>query len=115
MKISISLTDTAVLRELGERITQQRIARNLTQAALAEQSGIAKRTLERIENGSAAQTVSLIRVLRVLELLPNLELLLPPAEPGPVDQLQRRGKRRQRASGKRGGPDGKTWQWADDT
>jgi DNA-binding XRE family transcriptional regulator len=51
MKITGLLTDDAVLAELGARIAGRRVELQLTQAAVAEQAGIAKRTLERMEAG----------------------------------------------------------------
>jgi transcriptional regulator with XRE-family HTH domain len=112
MKITENLTDTAVLAALGERITAARIALNLTQAQLAEQAGIGKRTLERMEAGASAQTLTLVRVLRALQLLPRLEQLLPAAGPRPLDQLKRGGKTRQRASSARSSPSAaEPWQW----
>jgi DNA-binding XRE family transcriptional regulator len=51
MKISAQLTDEAVLHELGGRLAGLRIEHNLTQAALAEQAGVSKRTIERLESG----------------------------------------------------------------
>ena len=44
MKINAQLTDEAILKELGGRLTSARLGRNLTQAALAEQAGVSKRT-----------------------------------------------------------------------
>lgn len=114
MEFTTNLTDTAVLEELGQRITRQRVDRNLTQAALADSAGLAKRTLERLESGSSVQLVSLIRVLRVLDLLPQLDAVLPPAEPGPLDHLQRAGKRRQRASRSAAHTRVEPWRWDDD-
>ena len=49
MQISTILSDEAILQALGERLAGARLARNLTQAALAEQAGVAKRTVERLE------------------------------------------------------------------
>ena len=64
------ITDEAVLSELGSRLAQVRLERNLTQAQLAEQAGVSKRTVERLESGSVATQLSgFIRVCRVLELL----------------------------------------------
>lgn len=77
----------------------------MTQARLAEQSGVAKRTVERIEAGASAQMTSMIRLLRVLGLLPGLDLLFPQREQPPMDLLKRRGKVPKRAStpqGRRG-------------
>lgn len=101
MKITELLTEEAVLTELGRRIASRRIEMQLTQADAAEQAGIAKRTLERMEAGLTSQLVTLIRVMRVLDAVPGLENLIP--EPGarPMDLLKRKNKVRQRASGRR--------------
>ena len=101
MKISKLLTDETILIEIGQRIARRRIALEITQADMAEQAGVGKRTLERIESGASAQMSSLIRVFRVLDLLPALDRVMPEAQPGPMDILKRKGKLRQRVS-KRG-------------
>lgn len=116
MEISTLLTDDAVLAEIGERIAARRVDMQLTQAAVAEQAGIAKRTLERMEAGYSSQLASLIRVLRVLEALPGLNSLVPETGQRPMDLLQRKGKIRQRATGKRAGKrtgksSGEPWSW----
>jgi len=116
MQISKLLSDDAILVALGERIARSRIERQLTQAMLAEQAGVAKRTVERIEAGASAQMSSLIRVFRVLGLLPNLDRMIPEAGPRPMDLLKRKGKVRQRASS-RGSLEepGEPWSWDTDT
>jgi transcriptional regulator with XRE-family HTH domain len=114
MKINAQMTDQAILREIGERLTQARIDLNLTQAALAEQSGVAKRTIERLESGQAATQLSgFLRVCRTLGLLDRLELLLPEAPPSPMALLKQQGRKRQRASGLRAAPAAKKWTWAE--
>jgi DNA-binding XRE family transcriptional regulator len=114
MNISDLLTDDAVLGELGRRISARRIEMQLTQAMVAEQAGIAKRTLERMEAGHSSQLSSLIRVLRVLQALSGLEALIPEAGPRPMDLLERKGKARQRAARKSAGkPGDKPWSWGD--
>ena len=67
MRITSELTDTAVLHEIGDRLERRRIDAGLTQAQLAEEAGISKRTVERIEAGHSTDFVMLLRVLRVLE------------------------------------------------
>ena len=99
MKITSLLTDNAVLAELGSRITSRRIELRLTQADVAEQAGIAKRTLERMEAGQTSQLSTLVRVLRVLDVTSGLDSLIPEPGPRPMDLLKRKGKVRQRASG----------------
>jgi len=118
MKISKLLADDAILTELGIRIAHRRLELQLTQAHLAEQAGVAKRTVERIEAGASAQMASLIRIFRILELLPNLELMLPDTQPSPMDLLRQKGKIRQRASGRRQTnriEEPQPWFWDDDT
>src|SRR2546422_5273363 len=99
MKIAKQATDEAVLSELGGRLAQVRLERNLTQAQLAEQAGVSKRTVERLESGSVATQLSgFIRVCRVLDLVERFDLLVPEPVPSPVEQLKLRGRKRQRAS-----------------
>lgn len=114
MKISNSLVDDAILAELGSRIARRRLDLQMTQAEAAEQAGVAKRTLERIESGASAQMSSLVRILRVLEALPGLDRMLPEAGPRPMDLLKRKGKLRQRASRRRAPKRSKPWSWGDE-
>lgn len=100
MYISKKLSDEAILAELGERIARSRIDMQLTQAEVAEQAGVSKRTLERVESGASAQMSSLIRILRVLELLPRLEQMFPATGPTPMELLRHKGRARQRVSSK---------------
>jgi len=115
MKVSKLLSDDAILAEIGERIGHHRLNLQLTQADLAEQAGVAKRTVERIEAGASAQMSSMIRVFRVLGLLPGLDRIIPEAGPGPMDLLKRKGKMRKRASSSRS-PDrsDELWTWGNE-
>ena len=115
MKIAAELTDEAVLRELGGRLARIRIESNLTQAALAEQAGVSKRTVERLESGEvAAQLSGFLRVCRVLGLLERFEILLPEPAPSPMAQLKRQGRKRLRATGKNpANGTVKKWTWGD--
>ena len=115
MNISKLSTDDAILAEIGNRITRYRLDHQLTQADVAEQAGLSKRTVERIEAGASTQMSTIIRILRVLDLLQGLDLLIP--EPGsrPMDLLKLKGKVRQRASSnRRPNQSNKKWSWGDD-
>ena len=68
MKIEGTLTDEAILGELGERLAQRRLELQLSQETLAEQAGVSKRTVERVEAGATTQMSTMIRVMRVLGL-----------------------------------------------
>jgi len=110
------LTDRTVLAELGDRLSRHRLERNLTQAQLAHEAGISKRTLIRLENGESSQLTTFVRVLRALGLLTNLDALVPTPLPSPVAQLKARTKERRRAfpAAKKRRP-GSTWTWGDET
>ena len=112
MQIDKLMSDAAILAELGKRLAQRRIDLQLTQADLAHEAGISKRTVERIEAGESAQMSNLIRICRVLDLLPGVDRFIPPAGPRPMDLIKNKGKRRQRASSSRrsAGRDDR-WSW----
>jgi transcriptional regulator with XRE-family HTH domain len=117
MKITVQLTDQAILEELGGRLARTRIERNLTQAALAEQAGVAKRTIERLESGETATQLSgFLRVCRALDVLERFETLLPEPAPSPMAQLKQQGRKRQRATSRTVAPTapGK-WTWGKPT
>ena len=111
-----TMTDDAVLEELGRRLERRRIDFGLTQAKLAEQAGVSKRTIERMEAGAATQTRNLIRILRILDLLQGLDQLIPETGPSPMDLLKLKGKERKRASSSSAVKQfGKTWSWGNDS
>ncbi|HEX3625119.1 MAG TPA: helix-turn-helix transcriptional regulator [Verrucomicrobiae bacterium] len=119
MKINGNATDKAILAEIGKRLTQTRLSSNLTQAQLAEQAGVSKRTVERLEAGAVATQLSgFIRVCRVLKVLDRFDALIPESVPSPMAELKLRGKQRQRASGGKTQttkPSAKKWHWGDES
>jgi transcriptional regulator with XRE-family HTH domain len=117
MKITKQTTDDAVLVELGGRLARIRLERNLTQAQVAEQSGVSKRTIERLETGAVATQLSgFIRVCRVLNLLDRFVTLISEPVPSPVAQLKLRGRQRRRASTtKAAKSSAKKWQWGNES
>lgn len=101
MILEKNMPDAPILAELGQKLMRARLDKNLTQAQLAEQAGISKRTLERLEAGGSSQLVALIRVCRALGFLERLGSLIPETPPSPMAQLKLLGRQRKRASGKR--------------
>lgn len=101
MKINHLMSDDAVLAELGKRFARRRIDMRLTQADLAREAGVSKRTVERLEAGATTQTSSIIRVSRVLDLIPGLDQWIPDAGPRPMDLIKMQRKERQRVSPRR--------------
>jgi putative transcriptional regulator len=115
VKLGNELSDEATLKELGHRIAQYRLNRNLTQSALAEEAGVSMRTLHRVEYGASTHISNMIRILRVLGLLENLEALIPEPAISPIQQVKMQGKKRRRASSRPEKPEPKTpWSWGDE-
>lgn len=84
------LTDFEILSEIGHRIKVVRIAKDLTQQALAERSGLNRSTIRDLENGKPLNILSLIQVFRSLEILSRLDELLPEASPVMASQQVQR-------------------------
>jgi transcriptional regulator with XRE-family HTH domain len=118
MRVVSTLTDMVVLREIGDRLERRRIDAGLTQAELAEEAGVSKRTVERIEAGHSTDFVLLIRTLRVLKLFDTLDQLVPDLPQSPLVLLKSRGRTRRRVGHSRRSPDGTetsqratNWKW----
>ncbi len=115
MKFTNDYSDDAVLKEIGNRIAQYRLNQDKTQTALAQEAGISNRTLLRIEHGDSVQASSLIRILRALQLVDNLDALIPEPAVSPVQQLKMQGKQRRRASSRSIKPQKEgAWSWGDE-
>lgn len=111
------MTDPHLLSLVGERLAGLRLAKNLTQAQLAEQAGIGRASLQRLESGIAATQLSIfLKVCRALGILERLDLLLPEPGPSPMEELKREGQTRQRASGSKSTKKENTnWSWGDES
>jgi len=82
-------TDDAVLAELGRRLERHRLERNRTQAEMADEAGIGRATLQRLERGKSVQLTSMIKLLRTLGLLAALDAAVPESIDLPIAQLER--------------------------
>ena len=80
MKFDITLTPQEIVRELGSRLSSVRLGRNMTRAELSQRSGVAERTLARIENGEGnVRLEAFAAVCSALALTGRFEALLPMA------------------------------------
>lgn len=108
----VHITDRHVLEEIGQRVEGTRLDTNVTQQRLAEESGVSKSTVERLEKGESVAMQSFIRVLRVLGLLDSLMSALPERDLRPTDLAAGVKERRKRASS--GTPPPEPWTWGDE-
>lgn len=114
MKIEKQSAPEAVIQELGTRIARRRIERGMTQAEAAEQAGVGKRTIERIEAGGDMQLTTLIRLLRVLDLTTHLDQLIPETPISPMEMLKHQPKTRKRVTSQRATKPKEPWKWGDE-
>ena len=98
-------SDKSLLRDLGRRLREARLRRNLSQQQLAERAGLNRNTISEYERGASTSTLTLVQVLRALELLDELAAFIPDPGPSPLELAKRAGRVRQRASGRRGPAD----------
>lgn len=115
MNIESKATDRQIVIELGERIARHRLSQNVSQDQLAREAGVSKRTVVRLENGESSQLTNLIRILRALNLLDNLDALIPNPQISPIAALQAQARERRRASPSNKKPRSQSqWTWGDD-
>jgi transcriptional regulator with XRE-family HTH domain len=118
MRFTNLLSDSAITEEIGRRFAAARIERELTQAQFAEAAGVSKRTVERLEDGAPTQVGNLIRCLRALGKLENLERLLPETPINPITLLRRQGAPRSRVRARKqrtstAAKPMRDWKWGD--
>ena len=90
------MTNTAILQTLGERLKEYRLRRNLQQAELAKFAGVNVSTVSRIEKGQNIMIDSYLRIMRVLDMLDNLDEFIPEPPRSPLLMKKLMGKNKQR-------------------
>ena len=93
----ISMSDIAIVGKIGEFIKQERLKINKTQAHLADEAGINRWTLSQIENGEAITMISLIQIMRALNILYLLEGFSIKQEISPIELAKQDQQKRKRA------------------
>jgi transcriptional regulator with XRE-family HTH domain len=74
--------------ELGRRIRQLRLSRNIDQRAAAEKAGIARAALQNLEAGHGSSVQTLLRTLKALNYLAGIEALAPEPTVNPLALLK---------------------------
>ena len=103
MRLTPALTDPEILTELGARLRSYRLQQNLPVTDLARLAGVTPLTVQKLERGSNFTMETLMRLLRGLGRLEQLDAFLP--EPGisPLALLaEQRRTSRKRARPRRG-------------
>ncbi len=99
-----SLTDNAILQQIGVKLKEERLKQNVSQKSLSEMCGLAQSSISLIEKGKNGSTLSIVMMLRALNRFDLLEGLFAekPISPIEYSELMKKTKQRKNASSKRG-------------
>lgn len=75
-------------QELGRRLRQLRLARNLDQRTVAEKGGVTRAALQNLEAGRGSSLQTLLRTLKALNHLEGIEILAPEPTVNPLALLR---------------------------
>ena len=67
-----TLTNDAIMRQIGSKIKELRIEKSVKQAELADASGVSVFTISSVENGKTTSLLTIVQLLRALEHLDYL-------------------------------------------
>lgn len=73
--------------EMGSRVRDERLRRNLTQRTLAERAGVSRLTVTRLESGTPVTTVNFLAVLVALNRGGDLDGVLRPPRAQTMEQF----------------------------
>lgn len=93
-----SLTDDAVMRQIGSKLKELRIIKGMKQSELSEASGVSVFTISAVENGKTTTLLTIIQLLRALEQLDYLDRFFQQQEISPIAyaKLMEKNKRKER-------------------
>ena len=105
------MSDKAIIRDIGKRIRQMRLNKNISQKTLSEKIGIHRVTLSKIERGQQISLLTLIQIMRGLGELQRLENIIPEDIVSPIQLAKLQGKKRKRASKRPEIPEERESEW----
>jgi transcriptional regulator with XRE-family HTH domain len=93
-------TNDEVAAQIGTRLRARRLERNHTVDAVAEATGLNRKTILTVERGGDVRFSTVVKLLRHLDLFGALDAAFPDTLPG-AEAFSTRGRPRQRASSAR--------------
>ena len=91
-------TNDAILRQIGSKLKDLRIEKNMKQKELADAAGVSVFTISSIENGKTTSLLTIIQLLRALEHLDYLDSFFQEESISPVAyaKLMKNNKKKER-------------------
>lgn len=95
-----SMSDPAIISQVGTFLRQIRLQQNLTQELVAKKAGLSRSAISDMENGrTGTSLLTVIQVLRGLQLLQLFDNWRITSQVSPLQMARLTGKERFRASG----------------
>jgi transcriptional regulator with XRE-family HTH domain len=91
----ISMSDVALAQTIGTFVKHHRLTQNKTQEEVANAANISRSTLSLLEKGGAITVPTLLKVLRVLDLLYVMDIFKIQEQISPIELAKQ--QKRQRA------------------
>ena len=93
-----TLTDDAIMRQIGSKLKELRIIKGMKQTELSQASGVSVFTISAVENGKSTSLLTIIQILRALENLDYLNQFFQQQEMSPIAyaKLMEKNKRKER-------------------
>ncbi|MFT5202454.1 MAG: transcriptional regulator with XRE-family HTH domain [Candidatus Aldehydirespiratoraceae bacterium] len=108
-----SLSDSQVMTELRQRAKTARLRRNVSQAALAERTGLGIHTVRRFEAGESDPSLAtFISIVRELNDINSLDRILEEPPIDPISPPRTSGQRQRSSRARPATPD--VWEWGDE-
>ena len=102
-------------QQLCKKLEAVRLMKNISQANLAKEAGISRRTVSRMENGQGVSLDTFIRVMQALGLTNELMALIPSSDIRPIERVNRKGPRKNASSPRTGTQVAeKKWKWGNE-
>ncbi len=95
------MSDPAIIAEIGSRLKEYRLRKNLTQEEIAEHAGVGLSSVIKLESGKSISFKILVSILRALRLLEQFDAFVPEPPISPIALLKLKGKKKERASKKK--------------
>lgn len=96
----VVLSNSAIVTQIGNFVKKNRLQQNITQAKLAEMTGLNRWTISKLENGESVNLASLIQILRALDVLYVLNQFEVIDEISPLEYAKLKKKEKERARSK---------------
>ncbi|SCY96263.1 helix-turn-helix domain-containing protein [Flavobacterium caeni] len=96
----VASSDVAIVETIGAFIKHHRLLQNKTQQQVATDAGVNRSTIVQLENGESITLLTLIQVLRVLNLLYVIDVFRIKEQLSPLQLAKQEQGKRKRASSK---------------